>query len=282
MNIHCNDRTKISFGKLSDPGVVKNSPLATDEIRSRYFTTKNFQYIVDHIAEMFGLKHNSVQATVISKDVQYGWIDQNRNSRIDPEEIVIQFTMNAAINTYSRTSYYGKHFMYYNALQYGYPVIFGIVAHEIGHLINRYAMTTLETQIIGGESVLVQTSELDPRWDELCADYLAGIVLAKAMPRLSQEPLIQCLRNSQADSEHPDGFWRVYAIEMGYQWGCNNSPMLTSRILSDTRQIRQLLQSFCQLYYRQIYGGVNPRIRSQYSNLPPAFSVPCAIPLGRI
>ena len=282
MKIHSSDHTIVSFGKLSDPGVLRQSPLADDEVRYKPFTSKNFQYIVNHIAEIFGLAHGSVQAAVVKKKVKVGWVDQNQNASIEPDEIVIQFAMNAAINTYTRTSYYEKHFMYYTADRYGYPAIFGIAAHEVGHLICRYAMSALETKFIGGDAVLVQTSALDPRWDELCSDYLSGIVLAKAVPRLNQNPLIECLRNSRADDDHPDGFWRVYAIEMGYQWGCNNSPALTSRILSDALQIRQLLQSFCQLYYRQIYCGVNARDRSRYSRLPSAFSVPCEIPLGTL
>lgn len=282
MRIHSNDRTRVAFTRLSDPGVLGKSPLANDDVRYKHFTSSNFQYIVNHIAEMFGLKHNSVEATVVNKPVDMEWVDQNRNETMEPDEIVIHFAMNAAINTYTRTSYYEKHFMYYTADRYGYPAIFGIAAHEVGHLICRYAMSALETKFIGGDAVLVQTSALDPRWDELCSDYLSGIVLAKAVPRLSQNPLIECLRNSRADDDHPDGFWRVYAIEMGYQWGCNNSPALTSRILSDALQIRQLLQSFCQLYYRQVYCGVNARDRSRYSRLPSAFSVPCEIPLGTL
>lgn len=282
MNIHSNDRTRISFGKLSDPGVLQRSPLATDELHRKYFTSRNFQYIADHIAEMFGLAHGSIQATVVWNDLQFGWLDKNQNSQMDAGEIVMQFSMNAAINTYSRASFYGAHFMHHTATQYGYPVIFGIVAHEIGHLINRYTMATLETQIVGGQSVLMQTSQLQAHWDELCADYLAGIVLSKASPRLSQNPMIESLRYSQSDADHPDGFWRVYAIEMGHQWGCGNSPALASRILTNTQYVRQLLTSFCQIYYNQIYCAVSPHIRSQYSSLSSVFSIPCAIALDRL
>jgi len=280
MRISSRDRTKISFGKLSDPGVLGRSPLSTQELEAQYFTTQNFQYIVDHIADMFGLAHGSVQAGVIDQDYTLGWLDKNRDSKVDADEIRIQFTMNASINTYYRQSYYGKHFMYMAAAQYGYPIIFGIVAHEVGHLINRYTLQTLDTRIAGGRSMLVQTSEVQPKWDELCADYLAGIVLAKALPRLSQKPIKEFLRGTLPDADHPHGFWRVMAVEMGYQWGCNNSPALTSRILTDTAQLRALLRSFFEVYYGRIYQGVKPSLRMQYGDLPEIFIQPCAIGLG--
>ena len=280
MRISSRDRTRISFGKLSDPGVLERSPLSTQELETEYFTTQNFQYIVDHIADMFGLAHGSVQAGVIEQDYTLGWLDKNRDSKVDDDEIQIQFTMNAAINTYYRQSYYGKHFMYMAAAQYGYPIIFGIVAHEVGHLINRYTLQTLDTRVAGGSSMLVQTSEAHPKWDELCADYLSGIVLAKALPRLSQKPIIEFLRGTQPDADHPHGFWRVMAVEMGYQWGCNNSPILTSGLLTDTAQLRTLLHSFFDVYYRQIYREVNPLVRMQYGDLPDTFIQPCAIGLG--
>ena len=280
MRISSRDRTKISFGKLSDPGVLQRSPLSDKEVKEQYFTTQNFQYIVDHITDMFGLAHGTVQAGVIEQDYSLGWLDKNRDSRVDDDEIQVQFTMNAAINTYHRRSYYGKHFMYAAAAQYGYPIIFGIVAHEIGHLVNRYTLQTLDTRIVNGASVLVQTSQVQPKWDELCADYLAGIVLAKASPRLSQKPIKDCLLGTVPDEEHPDGFWRVMAVEMGYQWGCNNSPALTSRVLEDTAQLRALLRSFFEVYYRQVYQGVKPAVRARYTALPDVFSEPCAIALG--
>lgn len=282
MRISSRDRTKITFGKLSDPGVLDRSPLSSEDLKTRYFTPQNFQYIVDHIGDMFGLAHGTVQAGVIEQDYALGWLDKNRDSKVDADEIQIRFTMNAAINVYHRQSYYGKHFMYAAAAQYGYPIIFGIVAHEIGHLINRYTLQSLDTRIVNGQSLLVQTAQVQPKWDELCADYLAGIVLAKASPRLSQKPITSYLRGTQADEEHPDGFWRVMAVEMGYRWGCNNSPALTSRVLEDTAQLRALLQSFFEVYYRQVYQGVKPGIRRQYDILPDMFIEPCAIALGTI
>lgn len=276
------DKISISFGKLSDPGVLKKTPLASDHPALRHFTTKNFQYIVDNIVDMFGLAQGTVRTEVIKKDHVLGWLDSNENGRMEKDELVLQFTMNAAINTYQRESYYGKYFMYTTAVEYGYPVIFGIAAHEVGHLMNRYAMAQTETRIIRGAPFLVETQKLDDRWDELCADYLSGIVLAKAVPRLDQEPLKRFLAGTQADAMHPDGFWRVFAVEMGYQWGCANSPMLTSRILSDRNSLRQLLISFFQNYYKKIYRGVDFGTRSRYSALSSNMLEECSIPVAKL
>lgn len=276
------DRTSISFGRLSDPGVLKKTPLASDHPALRHFTTKNFQYIVDNIVDMFGLAQGTVRTEVIKKDHVLGWLDSNENGRMEKDELVLQFTMNAAINTYQRESYYGKYFMYTTAAEYGYPVIFGIAAHEVGHLMNRYAMARTETRIIRGAPFLVETQKLDDRWDELCADYLSGIVMAKAVPRLDQEPLKRFLAGTQADEMHPDGFWRVFAVEMGYQWGCANSPMLTSRILSDRNSLRQLLISFFQNYYKKIYRGVDYGTRIRYSTLSSNMLEECSIPVAKL
>ena len=282
MNAVKKDRTRISFGRLSDPGVLAGTPLASENPALEHFTTRNFQYIVDNIVDMFGLSQGMIRTEVVQKDYVLGWLDRNGNGKAERDEILLQFTMNASINTYHRESLYGKYFMYTTAAQYGYPVIFGIAAHEVGHLINRYVTAVTETRIIRGMPYLVETQKLNDRWDELCADYLSGIVLAKAMPRLSQEPIKRFLAGTEADEMHPDGFWRVYAVEMGYQWGCVNSPMLTSRILTDKESLRQLLSSFCQTYYQKVYHGVDFRTRMKYSSLSGQIMEPCAIPIARL
>ena len=269
------DSTKISFGKLSTPGVVKNSPLSDENINIEHFNDQNFQYIVDNIADMFGLAHGSINASVVEKDYEAGWYDLNNNDKVDDGEISFNFTMNAGINTYDRESYYGKHFMYLYAAQYGYPITYGIVAHEVGHLVNRYTMNVVENQIVDGIPCLVEVQSLKDYWDELCADYLAGVVLAQASPRLSHEPMKNFLIGTQADSAHPDGFWRVYAVEMGYRWGSNNSPMLVSRIFNNRANLNQLLVSFFKNYYQQVYGGVDAVTRSRYSPIPQYMAEKC-------
>ena len=45
---------------------------------------------------------------MIDQDYQLGWLDRNGNNRIDPGEVVMQFTMNAAMRIYQRESFYGK------------------------------------------------------------------------------------------------------------------------------------------------------------------------------
>lgn len=276
------DSTRISFGKLSDSGVLQKTPLANDQLKLQHFTSQNFQYIVDNITDMFGLDQGSIRASVIEQDHRLGWLDRNNNGIMEEEELLLQFTMNAAINTYRRDSYYGKHFMYHQAQTFGYPVIFGIIAHEVGHLMNRYVLYQMDTKYIGKNQFLVETQKINDRWDELCADYLSGIILAKSSPRLSHEPIKSFLSGTQADEAHPDGFWRVFAVEMGYQWGCVNPPSMTSQIISNKGNLRQLLISFFQTYYQQIYCAVNPHVRSKYSDLSPYMMEHCSNPIAKL
>ena len=92
------DSTRISFGKLSDSGVLQKTPLANDQLKLQHFTSRNFQYIVDNITDMFGLDQGSIRASVIEQDHRLGWLDRNNNGIMEEEELLLQFTMNAAIN----------------------------------------------------------------------------------------------------------------------------------------------------------------------------------------
>ena len=268
MIIPTKDVTRISFGKLSNPLVMASTPLARDNPNLQYFTDDHFQFLVDNIADMFGMPHGTVHTAVEEQDYELGWIDQNQNQIREKDEILFRFTMNASMSPYSRESLYGKHFMYTHAQEYGTPFIFGVIAHEVGHLVNHYAMNALENRLVNGISCLVEVQRLAARWDELCADYLSGVVLAQAQPRLSHEPIKNFFRGTTADEAHPDGIWRMYAVEMGYQWGASKSPMLASRILCDRDQTRQLLTSFVQGYYQQVYCAVDESVRQRYSDLP--------------
>jgi len=276
------DRTVISFGKLSDPGVMQKTPLANNAPALEYFTSEHFQYIVDNIVDMFGLAQGTVLAEVEENDHILGWMDFNGDKTMSDDEMVLQFTMNAAISVYRRKSYYGKYYMHAKAQEFGYPVVFGIIAHEVGHLVNRYALTSYETRIMNGVPYLTEVQKVNDRWDELCADYLAGIVLAKAYPRLPHEPMKNFLAGTMADEMHPDGFWRTFAVEMGYQWGCANHPSVTSQILMDKNSLRQLLISFFQVYYQQVYMGVDPFTRGKYSNLCEYMLENCSNPIVRL
>ena len=282
MKLRDSDRTRISFGKLSDLGVMQRSSFADEELKPSAFSSDEFQYIVDHIAEMFGLRHGNISAEVVEDDYELLWDDRNGNQKAEDDELAMCFTMNAEILVYERQSRYGQHFMYAMAAEYGTAIIFGIVAHEIGHLITRYALSSLESRVVGGMTALLQTTIPNARWEELCADYLAGIVLAKAVPRISQIPMKQFLSGTEEDEAHPDGYWREFAVEMGYRWGCSHSSMLTSKIISDTEQLKQLLISFFETFYNRVYHGVEDRLRRQHSELSNALLEPCAIVLGEL
>jgi len=275
MLIQTRDKTRISFGKLSDDGVLNQSPLANPRQDLSLFTTSNFQHMVNNIADMFGYGHGAIQVNVDTNDLQAFWKDKNGNNRVEEDEITLRLTMNASINTYRRVSTYGQHFMYQAAVQYGYPVTFGIAAHEVGHLVTHHALNELETRIVDGKPALIVTKFVQDYWDELCADYLAGIVLGKARPILSQEPLKRYLSGTVGGKEHPDGFWRTFAVEMGYQWGRNNPAAVTDRVLSNTTGQKQLLQSFYQSYYQGIYSRVDARQRRGKTQLPNYLMEPC-------
>lgn len=274
------DTSRISFGKLSDRGVLEKTHLAKKQLEIQHFNSRNFQYIVDNIADMFGISPGTISVAVIEDDHVLSWMDLNGNGQMEDEEFTLQFTMNASINTYSRESNYGKYYLYSKAMEYGYPVIFGIAAHEVGHLVNRYLMTEFETKIIGGTPCMTEVKKLNDRWDELCADYLAGIVLASATPRLDAEPMRQLLFPLKAGETHPDGFWRVFAFDMGYQWGCAHSPILKNQVLTNSGNLKQLLISFFTNFYNQIYCGVDPHTRGQHCTLSNILLENCMNPIG--
>jgi len=280
MIIRSTDRTRMTFGKLSDPGVLDQSPLTAATPDINHFTSANFQYIVDHIADMFGYAHGTIRVSVDANDLQPIWVDKNGNNRQEEDEITFRFTMNANINTYLRTSSYGKHYMYHAAARYGAPIVFGIAAHEIGHLITNNCLNIMTTQIVQGRPALVCTQTVHPYWGELCADYLAGIVLAKCVPPQDHEPLKQCLAATEAGPNHPSGLWRTYAVEMGYQWGRNNPRRSTDQVLQHIESQRQLLLSFFQSYYQGLYARTAARVRASHSVIPNVFTQPSNILLG--
>lgn len=273
-------RNEFSFGKLSDKGVIANSPLSKANQEMADFSSANFQYIVDHIVDMYGYAHGTIKVGVEANDVKPVWQDLNRNGKIDKGELTLHFTMNAWMNSYDRTSVYGKHFMYQMAKQYGQAVIWGIAAHEVGHLVAHNALNILETRIVQGRPALVCTMTLHSYWDELCADYLAGVTMAKASPPIDCEPLKKSLEASPPGSEHPGGFWRCRAIEWGYQWGKNNPAQATAAVMADINAQKQLLQSFFLAYYQNLYARVPRTAYSQYGALPNVMMQPANILLG--
>ena len=259
------DHTHLSFGKLSDPGTVEKSPICTDDQNIRCFTSANFQYIVNHIADMYGYAHGVISAEVERRDIG---LELHPGAAL-PDLITFRFTMNAQINTYLRTSVYGKHFMYDAARKFGYPAVFGIVAHEVGHLVTHHALNELSARIQLGRPALFVTRTVHPYWDELCADYLAGVTLAKAVPVLSAEPVQQMLRDTPKGESHPDGFWRVQAIELGYQWGKNNPAALTDAVLSTVERQKELLTSFQKVFYEKVYLATDFGTRFFHASLKP-------------
>lgn len=271
------DSTRISFGRLSQQGVLNKSPLANPyKLNYDAFSTRNFQYIVDNVVDMFGYEQGTIKVFVEANDFQKYWIDYNNNGKIDSAEgeIVIAFTLNAQIEPYERISTYGKNFMFSTAMQYGYPIIFGIVAHEVGHLINNHALTTREIRTISGKTALFETATTEDYWDELCADYLAGITLALSNPPLEHSGFKAFLVNTLPDESHPSGFYRQLAIEMGYQWGSNNPSLISSVIIGHTEYQRQLLESFFISFYKDIYCNLDSSIISQYGYLPTTLRKP--------
>ena len=279
MKISTRDRNSFSFGRLSDPDVLRRSPLYSDKLALEHFNNLNFQDIVNNIADMFGYAHNAIRVQVDGNDVASVWNDSNQNQQIDDGELSLHFTMNASMNSYQRVSVYGKNFMYYNACKYGYPLIFGVAAHEVGHLVGHHAMDVLETKIMNGLPALVITQRMHPYWDELCADYLSGIVLAKAIPPLDGTPQKEYLATAKAGPMHPDGYLRCLAFQIGYQWGRNNPPMKTDQILTQTGTQKQLLTSFYQGYYSQVYMRIGNLMRSRLT-LPAEMMQPTNYFLG--
>ncbi|WP_298035537.1 hypothetical protein [uncultured Dysosmobacter sp.] len=280
MLIRQSDKTNISFGNFSDPGTLSKSDIYSKELKKKYFNTASFQYIVDNIAEMFGYASGTVTASVVENDIQAVWSDMNSNGKVDEGEISLRFTMNAAMCMYARSSVYGRNFMYLSALKYGRDVVFGIAAHEIGHLIVSNSLDALSYQPVNGKPALVITARANCFWDELCADYLAGAVMAKTVPPLNRECLKRALVGTAGGSSHPDGFWRTYAIEMGYLWGANNPQNVTSSVLLDANGKRQLLQSFFTAYYNGVYARLSAAERAGKTALPNYLTESCNYLIG--
>ena len=253
MVIKTKDDIRFSFGKITDNGVMSRSPFNNKEQLPWYYNDKNFQYLVDNIADIFGYSHGTITAYVETNDRAKVWVDRNKDGNIDEDEIHTVFKVNGAIAVYERVTIYGKNFMYYTAQQYGNDVIAGIVAHEIGHLVAQYTLNQLETRTYNGSPRLCIARGIQPYWEELIADYIAGIVLAVANPSLSKTPLVECMRYTLRDESHPEGYWRVFAIEMGYQWGKNNDRRNINMILTNKDYLEKLLCSFFENYYKNVY-----------------------------
>lgn len=253
MVIKTRDETKINFGRLSDEGVMSKSPFSRKEQLPWFYNDKNFQYLIDNIADIFGYSHGTITAYVEKKDRATVWIDSNNDGNIDKDEIHTVFKVNGAICVYERISVYGKHFMFDAASKYGNDVVVGIVAHEVGHMVAQYTLNQLETRTVNGSPQLCVAKGIQPYWEELIADYIAGIVLAISNPSLSQTPLVECMRHTVRGEFHPDGYWRVFAIEMGYQWGRNNDRNSINRILTNKIYLEKLLCSFFENYYKNVY-----------------------------
>ena len=150
-------------------------------------------------------------------------------------------------------------------------IVFGVAAHEIGHFINHYTLCSFERRPTNQGEAIIQTTKVNDRWDELCADYQAGIIMAMASPRLDHTTLMNMMVGTHADSAHPDGFWRVMAIDMGYQWACAHSEMLNSRVITDDKSRCDLLSSFMKSFYEKVYKRVDPLTRASHSVLTNAF-----------
>lgn len=278
MRLITRDRNSFSFGKLSDMGALIGLPLNHREPMPEHFTTRNFQYIVNNIADMFGYAPGTIQVRVEENDVEAHWLDRNKNDLVDEGEVCFSFVMNAQMNIYQRESIYGKHFMYLNAKKYGYPVIFAIAAHEVAHLVAHRATDVLESRLIKGIPALTVTSTMHLYWDELCADYLSGVVMGKANPPFDPAPQAEFLRQTKASSTHPDGQLRAQAFLIGYQWGKNNPRAQTSAIISRMDGQRQLLHSFHRGFYNQVYMRMGDVMR-RYIPLPAELMEPCNLPL---
>lgn len=273
MVIKTTDETTFSFGKLSDEGVFSKSPFSREKQQPWYYNSKNFQHLIDNIADIFGYSHGTITASVVKNDVESIWSDINKNGKVEKEEIRTVFRVNGEICVYNRISRYGKNFMYDLATRFGNDAVVGVIAHEVGHLVAQHALNRLETTIFNGTPTLKISVGIHPHWEELCADYLAGVVLAISNPPLRKTPYAESMRHTIGGTTHPDGFWRVYAIEMGYQWAQNNNRQDVVRILTNIDYQRKLLLSFFENFYQNVYSKKTVLERFGKSELPNYFFV---------
>ena len=243
------ESSAVSFGKLSDPYTVENSPLSASKSRINVFNTANFQAIVDETAQMYGYGKGQIRACVEKKDRRV-FLSRDTSGSYS---LQLQFTMNANIAPYRRITQYGQHFMYEAAKDYGKEIIFGIVGHEIGHLVAEYSVNEIETSAANGRPAIMFKKTLHPYWDELMADFLAGVTMAKAIPKISSEPMKNFLRNTIEGPSHPAGIWRVKAIEMGERWVRSKSPMLSDCILMNQDALKNELIKYAENFFETVY-----------------------------
>lgn len=274
------DMTRISFGQLSQEGVVAASPLANPyRLGLDAFTSENFQYIADHILDMFGYAHGTVQITVGPNDwVQFA---QQGGYNTNTQE-VFQMQVQASILPAARLSLYGRHFMFQQAMRYGYPILFGIIAHEMGHMLVMHSLHKYEIMQHQGRPWLFETTCTEPYWNELCSDYFAGIVLAMANPPLEAGGLVSFLAGTLPDEAHPHGFYREYAVKMGVQWAQAHTNLIDRYALKVTGGQSKLLISFFQEFSTQFYGRLPAEYHRAYGQLPAQLLMSCRTPIGPV
>ena len=87
----------------------------------------------------------------------------------------------------------------------GIDAVTGILAHEVGH---RLVYLT----------ILSKGEQLSAHENELCADFIAGLVLR--LSRRNVEHMKRCYATicRQGSSSHPDGQVRIGSLQHGYTW----------------------------------------------------------------
>lgn len=208
---------QVSFGRISDQRVFESNDYQkwNDGVSIEEVTTSLIGVLTDEIGMMFGYD----RYTVAKKWLYLEWENGP----------VVKSFFNAAMYYRSGHLVFNTRFFVYLANTCGVDVIVGILAHEIGH-----RLVYLSLQRSG--------RQIDDMANELCADFIAGLILRLSGRDL--KPMQRLFTGLAADGgpHHPNGRDRIRAMEKGYTWIDRDRRGVFLRVTAfakqiDTRQI---------------------------------------------
>jgi|GEM_PF-5468535 len=183
---------EISFGSLNDRQVFNSADYKSweDGIDVKEVTKNIIGSLAREIALIFGYDRITVQ----SQWFALAWDDG----------LVIQ-PVNAAMYYEKGKLIFNTRFVAYVGNKCGIDAIVGILAHEVGHRLVYL-------------NFLSNGDQLSAHENELCSDYIAGLVMRLAGRNLSHMERCYSTICSQGSSSHPDGRTRNAALQKGYNW----------------------------------------------------------------
>jgi hypothetical protein len=216
---------EMSFEGLSHGGFVNSEAYQTlqDGLTFNEITPDLLQDISKNIMDTFGYVCPDIYQTNILEG---------------------QFFNNAAMETIfsegqviDENLLYDQNFIWHIGQQYGVDAVSGVIAHEMGHQITNVVYTGAEV-------------ELSNWHNELCADYISGIVTRLA--DLSPDAMHGFYAGEawMPSESHPAGGLRTEAFDKGYEWASHSmNNTFAEFILDSPSTIQNLLEENVVNYF---------------------------------